>query len=231
MIAPNATNSGTVTQASRRPPTGRRRPERTTAAPMLRSIDNALGEVEQSGPERGHTASSLTAAPGSWGARIQRGGQTRARPTRASAAGRRAPGRSARSARRAGPAAPVSAARSGAAPRGPRRYCPRPARTLGEVIQMRRAAHAPHRVSRRKSGDGILLLGGLVRVADLRALERRRLLRRGSEVDLDLARLLLLGLRNRDLQDTTVEVGGHLVGVDPVGQGERPGERAERALH
>src|SRR3954447_4273491 len=49
--------------------------------------------------------------------------------------------------------------------------------------------------------------------------------------DGDLARLALLGLRDPDLEHAAVELRGHRLGVDPLRQRERAGERAEGALH
>src|SRR4051812_44129008 len=49
--------------------------------------------------------------------------------------------------------------------------------------------------------------------------------------DGDPARLALLGLRDADLEHPAVEARRHGVGVDALGQGQRAGEGAERALH
>src|SRR3954454_18074253 len=48
--------------------------------------------------------------------------------------------------------------------------------------------------------------------------------------NLDPARLALLGLRDRHLEDAVVEGGPDLVGIDTVGQRQRAAELAERAL-
>src|SRR3954454_6481413 len=49
--------------------------------------------------------------------------------------------------------------------------------------------------------------------------------------DGDPARLALLGLRDADLEHPAVEARRHGVGVDALGQRQRAGEGAERALH
>src|SRR4051794_26295822 len=76
------------------------------------------------------------------------------------------------------------------------------------------------------------------------ALRLGRLLRRGAAPldrrslavavavprDLDPARLALLRLRDRDVEDAIVELGGDSVGVDAIRQRQRAAELAERAL-
>src|SRR5581483_6260217 len=58
-----------------------------------------------------------------------------------------------------------------------------------------------------------------------------RLLRlRGAALDVDLLRLHLGQLRNRQRQHALAQVGLHVVGVDALGQRERPREAAVRAL-
>src|SRR4051794_1165413 len=49
-------------------------------------------------------------------------------------------------------------------------------------------------------------------------------------VDGDPARLALLGLGDADLEHAAVEAGGHGLGVDALGQGQRAAERAGGAL-
>ena len=51
-----------------------------------------------------------------------------------------------------------------------------------------------------------------------------------AAADRDPARLALLGLRDADLEDAVVEARGHGLGVDALGQRQRAGEGAERAL-
>src|SRR5690348_6002386 len=52
----------------------------------------------------------------------------------------------------------------------------------------------------------------------------------GAEGDLDLPAFLLFGLGDPDLEHAAVKVGLHSVWVDAVGEGERAGKAAERAL-
>src|SRR5690242_4681692 len=51
-----------------------------------------------------------------------------------------------------------------------------------------------------------------------------------AEGDLDLPGLFLFGFGDSDLEHAAVEVGLHRIGVDAVGEGERAGEVAKRAL-
>src|SRR5436190_15145834 len=59
-----------------------------------------------------------------------------------------------------------------------------------------------------------------------RALHRGRLAAVLACADLHPARLALLGLRDPDLEHALVELRGHSVGVDPLGQRQRTAERA-----
>src|SRR5512147_814605 len=96
---------------------------------------------------------------------------------------------------------------------------------------MTRAARRVSRSARRApndSGLGLRLLL-LLRLRLLRLLRRSRLLLL-SGLDLDLLRLLLGPLRNRQREHTVSELRAHVVGVDAFGQGERARERAIRAL-
>src|SRR5579875_2794796 len=170
---------------------------------MVGAIDNAVGEVKETGGIADRRPAELPHG----GPRRRKCGAA-AVPMRAAAAQMRAAGAQ----MRAAAALPAARTISLHGDRG------------GPADQARPTAGAG------RSGDRVLRVRGLVCAAHLRPLDRRRLLRRGPEADLNLTRLLLLGLRDRDLQHAALEARRHLIRIDALGQRERAGEGAERAL-
>src|SRR5918999_1697098 len=113
-------------------------------------------------------------------------------------------------------------------------------RTPGVATERRvRPPHADKVDARPRTGTGaarptapdvLLSWSGLrLRCAALHG-RRAAVLAGRSRLDLHPARLALLGLRDRHLEDAAVEVSRDPVGVHPVRQGQRAAEAAERAL-